>query len=498
MKRLIVILLSLAMRLACVPTPEEEFVVNKGDSTVEDKINATLKPAEDTVGLQPGENTAGNPAPLPEQPTESALAVQRFPDRWDENAVKINEHVSISVHADVIQKENGLYPVYRTKDAPLTDADVQSLAAKLLDKPVEAYTSEMTKEDYKNQLQEYLDTVAEQQAWVDAGKPDWGDRDETVFTPEQIEAETARYMELIQNAPDTLETKPVSDYSGLHFNTATVYTLESGEKAYVTFYKWGFQVYKGCAYYGHIYTEAAYELDKQDGEANAKFWHDVTMERDAAEAILKAELDRLSLTEYSVTRAEKACYLERSANERMRYKSSGWTFTLFRNPAGYPVSDLPWEPSQYLKYGNDDSFVTNKPVRDEHIVVFIDENGLQSFAFYNRREVTGLPNANVELLPLEEVQRIAKNTLAMCMPYDIIGEDSVEIEIYKALLTTYTLRIKDSDEYYEMPCWVLFFDGLLHMPEEARMKDREDRGLTHDALLLNAIDGSIIHPDYGY
>ena len=60
------------------------------------------------------------------------------------------------------------------------------------------------------------------------------------------------------------------------------------------------------------------------------------------------------------------------------------------------------------------------------------------------------------------------------------------------------MRIKDSDEYYEMPCWVLFFDGLLHMPEEARMKDREDRGLTHDALLLNAIDGSIIHPDYGY
>ena len=498
MKRIIVLCLLLALLLACVPTPEQEFIVNKGDSTVEDKINAAPKPAEDTVGLQSDANTAENPASESGNPTEAPLAPQRFPDRWDEDAEKINERVTISMHADVIQKENGLYPVYRTKDAPLTDADVQSLAAKLLDKPVKAYTSEMTKEDYKNQLQEYLDTVAEQQAWVDAGKPDWGDRDETVFTPEQIEAETARYMELIQNAPDTLETKPVSDYSGLHFNTATVYTLESGEKAYVTFYKWGFQVYKGCAYYGHIYTEAAYELDKQDGEANAKFWHDVTMERDAAEAILKAELDRLSLTEYSVTRAEKACYLERSANERMRYKSSGWTFTLFRNPAGYPVSDLPWEPSQYLKYGNDDSFVTNKPVRDEHIVVFIDENGLQSFAFYNRREVTGLPNANVELLPLEEVQRIAKNTLAMCMPYDIIGEDSVEIEIYKALLTTYTLRIKDSDEYYEMPCWVLFFDGLLHMPEETRMKDRKDRGLTHDALLLNAIDGSIIHPDYGY
>ena len=498
MKRIIILCLLCALLLACVPTPEQEFIVNKGDSTVEDKINAAPKPAEDTVGLQPGASTAENPASLPEQPTEAPLAAQRFPDRWDEEAEKINDRVTISVHADVIQKENGLYPVYRLKDAPLSDADVQALAAKLLEKPVEAYTSEMTKEDYKNQLQEYLDTVAEQQAWVDAGKPDWGDRDETVFTPEQIEAETARYMELIQQAPDALETKPVSDYSGLHFNTATVYTLESGEKAYVTFYKWGFQVYKGCTYYGSLYSEWAYQMDRDDGEANAKLWHDVTMEREAAEAILNSELVRLDLTEYSVMKAEKACYLERTVNDREQYKSSGWTFTLTRNPAGYPVSTLSWEPSQYLKYGDDDSFVANEPVRDEHIVAFIDENGLQSFGFYNRREVTGLPNANVELLPFEDVQRIAKNTLAMCMPYEFVGKRGADVEIYKALLTTYTLRIKDSDEYYEMPCWALFFDGLFYADEAYRMRVRESNFEGHEVLLMNAIDGSIIHPDYGY
>ena len=181
----------------------------------------------------------------------------------------------------------------------------------------------------------------------------------------------------------------------------------------------------------------------------------------------------------------------------MKYKSSGWMFTLIRNPAGYPVSDLPWEPSQYLKYGNDDSFVANEPVLEEHIVIFIDENGLQSFSFYNRREVTGLPNANVELLPFEEVQRIAKNTLAMCMPHDIIGERSVNAEVYKALLTTYTLRVKDSDEYYEMPCWVLFFDGLWG-DREFLLRARESYFEQHDVLLLNAVDGSIIHPDYGY
>ena len=46
MKRISLILLSLALLAACVPTPETEFVVNKGDHTAEQKINATPKPQE--------------------------------------------------------------------------------------------------------------------------------------------------------------------------------------------------------------------------------------------------------------------------------------------------------------------------------------------------------------------------------------------------------------------------------------------------------------------
>ena len=306
-------------------------------------------------------------------------------------------------------------------------------------------------------------------------------------------------MEQIKNAPDTLETKAVSDYSGLHFNSATVYTLESGAKAYVYFYQWGFGVYKNCAYFGQLYREMDYRMDKEYGESNAKFWHEVTMERADAEAILNNELVRLGLSEYSVSSAEKACLLERFTDESMRYKSSGWSFRLTRNPAGYPVSDFPWEPSQYLNYGSDDGFVANKPVREEHLTVFIDENGVQSLTFSDRKAVSGLPNANVELLPFDQVRQIAKNTLSMCMRYDLFGERTVNIEIYSAMLTTYTLRVKDSDEYYEMPCWVLFFDWLFDGDNETlRMHERESAWMQHDALVLNAVDGSIVHTDYGY
>ena len=493
MKRIISMLLFLIMLCACVPTPEHEYVINKGDSTVEDKINASPYPAEDTV--QQEETTSSEPAAPIEAPTQP----QRFPDRWDEDAVQINNRVSISVHADVIQKADGLYPVYRIKDAPMSDQMAQELATRFLDKPVEANITEPTKEDYQNELKAYLDEIAEKQAWIDAGKPDDGiDRDETMPTAEEIDAHTKRYMELIQNAPDKLETKAVSDYSGLHLNCATVYTMQSGEKAYVTFYNWGFQMFKNCAFYGELYREYQYLDDRECGEPNTKYWHDVALEQSEAESLLNAELARLGLAEYSIATAERACYLERSQSKGKHYKTNGWAFELKRNPANYPTTDLSLNPSQYLNYGSDDNFMVNEPVREEMLIMFVDENGVQSISFYNRKEVSGMPNANVELLPFEDVKRIAKNTLAMCMPYDIIGERNANIEIYKAMLTTYTMRIKDSDEYYEMPCWALFFDGLHAMDESFRIKTRNTKGTSHEVLLINAIDGSIIHTKYGF
>ncbi len=491
MKRTIALLLLLAMLVACVPTPEHEFIVNKGDSTVEDKINAAPKTAEDTVQQE------GAVADNPVAPVEAPTQVQLFPDRWDEDAERINDRVSISVHADVIQKADGLYPVYRTKDVLMSEERAQEIMSKLLDKPMEVYASEPTKEDYENELKAYLDEIAAWEEWLANGKQE--DRDETGFTPEKIEEKTNWFMEQIQKAPDKLEARAVSDYSGLHTRSESIYTLQSGEKAFVTLYDRRMSVYKGCASLGQIYRESNYIEDREEGESNAKYWHDVTMERADAEAILNAALASLGMTEYQVSAAERACLLEHKKGGGKQYKTNGWMFVLAHNPAGYPTSDLSWHPSPYLSYGSEESFAACETVKSEDLIVFVNEDGVQAFSFSNPREIVGLSNANVELLPFEDVKRIAKNTLAMCVPYDIIGENKTNLEIYKAMLTTYTLHVRDSDEYYEMPCWALFFDGLWAGDNEAfRLKSRETNGTVHEVLLINAIDGSIIHTKYGF
>ena len=212
MKRIIILCLILSLLLACVPTPEEEYIVNKGDDTVEQKLNEPQDDANNSVGRQ------------------------TFPDRWDEEPLKENEHLVVRAHADVRTKADGLYPVYRTRETEITADTVENIAVKFLDKPTSSSESLMTKKDYERQLQNFLDERARYDEWVAAGKPDdWNNVNEFEYSPEEIEKEMNRYREWIKNAPDTLTSQAVNDYSGLQENKTLAFTLASGETASISF-----------------------------------------------------------------------------------------------------------------------------------------------------------------------------------------------------------------------------------------------------------------------
>ena len=107
MKRLIAVLLFLCV-LACVPTPEEEFVVNKGDNVAEHSIKS-----------------------------DQQDDAQHFPARWDEDTPLRCGTIVVSIHADIVQRADGVYPVYRTRQFPVTQAYAAGLLTKLLGTPVE-------------------------------------------------------------------------------------------------------------------------------------------------------------------------------------------------------------------------------------------------------------------------------------------------------------------------------------------------------------------------
>ena len=498
MRRMIAVLLLLCLLTACVPTPEHEFVVNKADDVVEQKLNATPVPAnvpEDTVA----ESTNPiEPASEQTQPTAAALAPQTFPERWDEDAEKFSDHVTVAAHADVVQKADGLYPVWRTRGREISAEEAAKLVSALLPKPTEVFTQEPTKDDIKREMKRYLEEANAKLAWQAAGKPDDGvDRDETELTQEEVDAQLKEYAEQIEKAPEMLETTPASDYSDLKLNRTSGFTLSDGGKASVTWRKEFVAVSKGCSNFGYNYYRYYYEEEKRFDEPNAKVWKDVKMDKAEAEKILKTEMERLGFTDFAVKRTVESNLLD-STGGKHHYVTGGWTFWLVRDYGGYPSVSVPYAPVTYVKVGDDSNYLMNKPIRDEEIEVLIDENGIQYFGYSSPKDIVELVNESVELLSFDEVKRIAKNAVSVSFPFEEWGERQIDLEIYEMLLTTFTLHVKNSDDYYEMPCWVVFFDGMHFMEPEIRERERNDEDLQHDVIILNAVDGSVIHNDYGY
>ena len=473
MKRYFAILLAALFLFGCVPTPETEFVVNKADNKVEQKVSE-----------------------------DEPDAAQSFPDRWDEETYKVNDWLNIGFKADVISKEDGTYPVYRTRKDTITGEEATAWATALLGTPTEVSTLERTKEDWKREFQYRLDELAAKQAWIDAGKPDDGiDRDEYMPSQEEQDEMNAHYQEMIAKAPETNETKPISDFRNLPDGSRR-YKLADGADAYIFVDEEYVGIAKGCQTGPYVYYDYYYE-DEKDEMADdfpwPRLWTDVTMPREDAEAILQKELERLGFADFTIVSGCKANLMDTGIGDYRAsayVASKGWAFKLQRNLGNYPTVGVPYEPSQSLSYGTDNT-VANAYIRNEELEILIDENGIQYFGFANKKAVVGIENSNVELLPWDEVQKRIKNALAVCYNVEWMKETNqiADLEIYRVLLTSYTLHMRDSEDYYEMPVWVVFYDEL-QWGRTDRMRDSLD--LMHDALFINAVDGSIVHTDWGW
>ena len=477
MKRISVLLVLLLVLCACVPTPETEYVVNKADNTVEEKLNAAS--------------------------TENRDQKEIFPEHWTEEKTPIDEHLSLFIDADLITKEDGLYPVYRTKTAEITSAEAGKWAGEILGTPESRTGTVTTKEQLQKEMQRYLDQIAALQAWIDADRPDDGvDRDEYMPSQEEQEEFINSYMEMIDKAPEKNDSTEVSDLQNMP-KGGFVYTMTDGSSGYVYSAEDCVIVAKSDAADPYLYYSYYYEEEKDDYDPDYPWpalWKDVTLSREDAEAMLKREIERLGFSDFTVTQATTANLLCSSPTKKS--DAQGWAFTLKRNPAGYPNAGVPYEPSQALQYGSGDDFMANPHVRDEEVEILIDESGLRFFVYSGKREVIGLENPNVELLPFETVKERVKNAFASCYPRDGFrayrdGEQSnVTLEVYEMLLTPFTIRVKNSEELYEMPCWIVFFDEYVN--DQRMAGRRDDPDMMHECMVINAVDGSIVHTEWNW
>lgn len=472
MKRIVILCLLLALLVACQPTPEEEFVVNKGDNVTEHQIRS-----------------------------EQSDDAQRFPDRWDEDKALDCGKITVSIHADVIQRPDGVYPVYRTRREVFSQERTAALLSALLGTPKSRVRLETTKDDWKREFQEFVDDY--NASTDNLRKSGELTAEVEAISEEQFAAQSAWYAEQIQNAPDAYDPEPVSDFASVPVNDLGArYTMTDGSTAIVSVGREGedaryFDVIRADLN-GYTVTESSCQSQAGWDPGLKSAWKEPSMRREDAEQVLTQELARLGLSDFSIVDAQRANLMhpyggaDRDGAQRSYTSvSQGWSFVLRRLYGGYPSVSSPIEPSASLNYESEPDYAKVTNIPDEEIRILIDESGIISFRYSHPKEIIGIENENVDLLPFSDVQTRVKNTLRATLSGSWLEKGAVtEIEVYRLLLTCYTVHVRNSDDYFEIPCWVVLFDDPM------TRSFRDDPDSTPQALLLNAVDGSIIQAGY--
>ena len=217
------------------------------------------------------------------------------------------------------------------------------------------------------------------------------------------------------------------------------------------------------------------------------------MERSAAKTVLDRTLERLGLDDFSVVREEEANLMQVRGSNDVIYTSvaQGWGFRLLRTYGGYPTLPTRFEPSISLNYESEPAYAEVTVIPCEELYIMIDESGLLLFEYRSPKDIVGVESANVTLLPFEELATRIKNTFRAALSGSLYEKEDVsEIEVYRMVLTAYTVHIRNSDDYYEIPCWVILYDDPMRRPL------RDSTTSYPQVLLINAVDGSVIHTGY--
>ncbi len=439
MKKLIVVLLAalLLMSAACQPTPTEEYVVNKKDS------GAAAKLEKDTAE------------------SAEARGPQRVPDRWDE--VYESDLMTLTFSAPILQKEDGLYPVYRTRANQLTEAELVKYLDVLFPDPVAVRQNLPTKADIQKEMEWYLNEAEAKLAWQDAGRPSQTTSDRSWCCQGMVGSEGTSRSSEAQSASES-SGRNGSLYAGLGSN------------------------------HTHVYPRYEYEEMKRFDDEDTLPYTPVTADQKKCEQVAKDALTKLGIEGMVLVETEEANLMD----GRMCL-AGGYECLFVRDFGNYPYLGSNFEPAQSLTYGSDDSFMANKYINAEELRLFADEAGVKLISYNAPKMIAGIESQNVELLPFDQAQDRIRQGLVYGLTrwaQDLKQNEpdlKLNVEIYRIGLTSYTLHAPNSEDYYEMPCYVVYYD-----PWQRPDSSRNDKTTMQETLLINAVDGSIVHTDYGY
>lgn len=442
MKRLLLLFCSLVL-LACVPTPVEEFVVNKADGKLEDIIHTTPAPTEPA-------DAGWTMAPdATESPTEPPMAVTHWSDSFSVAAAM--DRLDVEINADIAYPFGGTAPVFRIGfSAPEEDAARKIISSLLGDGTLYLADRSKTKAFYKAQMERYI--AEKERETEQAHLEQWDtllDRAAKEYADAPDALQTVRWNGSVTGGVDLMADNGDGTYRYLHADERAITFIDALD----------------APSFPPNTRKVSFKV-KSDEEADAVRFCETVLQSLGIDAAFSG----IASTQSSV----------REFGARVR---DGYVVYFEPLYGGLPISSV----SHF--HGYDDAIEAaggasepaySVPYEAESIQMVVSGTHLVSLHYLRPSRIRAVENEAAALLPLNQIQALFQNDIGKVL--FVSKGYPMKLRVHTVRLILQRIPIADrTDELYLMPTW-----------EFVAAVDDNDALQNVYVLHLNALDGSIL------
>ena len=496
----ICLLLAAICLCACQPTPEEPFVVSKGDGSLQSIL----------AGSYPAQLSEPYQAPDTWTETIEGLSV------YDNNLV-------IEVEAEIAVPQALSYPVYRAEDAQLSQEEADSFIHYFIgDEKLYEYEPFRETDEYYRvtmEMAEYQLNNPNSRLNTDVieeyGEPENNELYEGMT--EYCESWIEICLKALTEPKNAIEMEPLFEIAEESTFGIDLCTYELDKYIGLSPGVGGRRVYymtNNLDCMGIVGTYATKEN-----------LIDLTISQEEAKEMASPVVSGLGYDDWNLVHTGAVGmfsrffhhWLEDEIDER----------SIYEHPQGYWLTYTPpiFEDIPLLYYSNNDLDFNQADVElvvsnsyapryayhpSLHLGVF--DDGVRYAILNSAMNVTDTVNENVPLLPFEEIQDIFRRYILMETDFSYYtGEhdetlDKTIIRIKDIALGYMKVGERNSSDSLLMPVWMFYGTQHDRYPDQEhtgwRLDENNERTMETAAglsfIIINAIDGSIIDPMLGY
>ena len=462
MKKMPILFLCLVLLFACVPTPEEEIVVEKNTENMLAAAQQSAAPAQD-------------------------LFVQLdAPKHYTAELISSGGHVLVTVDAD-LNLPDGSLPVVRVNPKRFTEEDFRHYAPLILGDNPYYFDGHPAKSYYRERLDAALDAI---EHWDTYGQNYFNEYD----TPEEAREGLSNLYKTLNEAPD----EPVRVEPDFSFQTF-YYWNDSGQVETTDDHA-SVSVVDPSGAYSNLHFEnmgqiglTEMEYRRDSNHTNPFFTYPVDVAADLHITLAEAEEQAKALVKtlgFDTFALVKSFGLNAYYNEPKDYVPV-WA-CIFTRAFGAAQTTYTSNASGGNGYA--------APFQSEVLYLLLNDDGLYYLLYEGPVEVLDTVTEAAALKPFSEIQTIFERMVVLKdneadHPLETVDEHIDHYIITEVRLGLAAVREQDKETALLVPAWDFIGYKETTWPNGTHI---EDQSHSYSFLTVNAIDGSIIDRKLGY